>query len=99
MVFEIERHGKKGDNKTTYELIAMPEVEPYDVSEIEKPEFIGGVILDWTPDEMQTFVDTGVFPQNNNSNNNSEANTRRRSVEEPVRRRDSEPSRASRRRV
>ena len=100
MVFEIERHGKKGDNKTTYELIAMPEVEPYDVSEIEKPEFIGGVILDWTPDELQTFVDTGVFPQNNNSNSgNSETTTRRRSVEEPVRRRDSEPSRASRRRV
>lgn len=98
MVFEIERHGKKNDQKTTYELIPMPDVEPYDVSEIERPEFIGSVIIDASADDMITFLDTGSFPDKN-SNQQQEA-SRRRNVEEPVRRRDAEPaSRASRRRV
>lgn len=95
MVFEIERHGKARDQKTTYELIAMPEVEPYDVSEIEKPNFIGSVIIDASADDMQTFLDTGSFPQ---KNKDGETSSRRRVDEEPVRRRQPE-SRASRRRV
>ncbi len=87
MVFEIERHGAKNDTGTTYELIAMPEVEPYDVSEIEKPEFIGGVILDKTPDEMQTYLDTGSFPNTNTQSNNETPSRRnfeqRRNTPEP----------------
>ena len=88
MVFEIERHGKKGDNKTTYEVIAMPEVEPVDVSNIERPNFVGSVILDKTPDEMQTYLDTGSFPSDDATSN--EQPVRRRSYdEEPVTRRSS----------
>lgn len=97
MVFEIERHGKARDQKTTYELISMPEIAPVDVSEIEKPEFIGTVIIDASPDDMQTFLDTGAFPQKNNSNEDSSP---RRRIDEPVRRRDvASESRVSRRRV
>lgn len=100
MVFEIERHGKKNDQKTTYELIPMPDVEPYDVSDIERPEFIGSVIIDASADDMVTFLDTGSFPQKNKNNDSDTGRRNRRSVEdEPVRRRDAEPSRASRRRV
>lgn len=62
-VFEIERRGKKGDQKTTYEIFPMTNVEPEDVSEVERPEFVGGFILDKTPDEMITYLDTGSFPQ------------------------------------
>lgn len=94
MVFEIERHGVKGDQQTSYEVIAMPEVAPYDISDIEKPEFLGTVILDKTPDDMQAYLNNGSFPEVNDTDNTS-----RRSAE-PVRRRDSEPvSRASRRGV
>ena len=81
MVFEIERHGVKNDTGTTYELIPMPDVEPFDVSEIERPNFIGGVILDKTPDEMQTYLDTGSFPSTEQNNGGS----RRNRTEQPSR--------------
>lgn len=101
MVFEIERHGKAKDQKTTYELIAMPEIEPVDVSNMERPEFIGSVIIDASADDMQTFLDTGRFPQKDKNNDSNTGRRSGRSVEdEPVRRRGEEPaSRASRRRV
>lgn len=95
MVFEIERRGAKGDNKTTYEIFPMPEVEPLDVSEVEKPEFIGGFILDKTPDEMQTYLDTGEFPATNDDNSSS--NVSRRNANEQVSRRSSTPENVSRR--
>lgn len=87
MVFEIERHGVKGDNKTTYELIAMPEVEPVDVSNFEKPNFLGSVIIDSNRDDMQYYLDNGHFPETENTNEQ----TRRRNFEnsEPVSRRSS----------
>lgn len=90
MVFEIERHGKKGDQKTTYELIAMPDVEPVDVSEIKKPEFIGSVIIDADANAMEEFLQTGEFPKKGNANEpqRREAEPSRRRVEEqPVSRR------------
>lgn len=96
MVFEIERHGKKNDQKTTYELIPMPDVESVDVSNIERPEFIGSVIIDADENDMMTFLNTGSFPQ---KGNDSDTGSRRRQVDEPVRRRDTIESRASRRRV
>ena len=78
MVFEIERRGAKGDKKTTYEIFPMPDVEPIDVSEVERPEFLGSFILDKTPDEMQTYLDVGNFPENGGNNNgNNTANSRR----------------------
>lgn len=87
MVFEIERRGAKGDKKTTYEIFPMPNVEPVDVSQMERPEFIGGFILDKTPDEMLTYLNTGEFP---NTDNNANNNVTRRNFEQesaPVSRR------------
>lgn len=88
MVFEIERRGAKGDKKTTYEIFTMPDVEPVDVSEINRPEFIGGFILDKSPDDMITYLNTGEFPNNENNGNN---NGSRRNFEQsaPVSRRGS----------
>lgn len=82
MVFEIERRGAKGDKKTQYEIFPMPEVKPVDVSEIERPEFIGSFILDKSVDEMQYYIDHGVFPEETNKTNE----------EEPIRRRGEQPS-------
>jgi hypothetical protein len=93
MVFEIERRGAKGDKKTQYEIFPMPDVEPVDLSDIEKPEFLGSFILDKTPDEMMAYLNTGEFPDDNSQDNS--ANSRRNN--EPIRRRDSGSRRSSRR--
>ena len=76
MVFEIERNGAKGDKKTTYQLFPMPDVEPVDVSDVERPNFLGTVILDKTVDEMQAYVNNGVFPERNTESNTESAPTR-----------------------
>lgn len=88
MVFEIERHGAKGDNKTTYDIYPITDAEPVDLSELERPEFVGSFILDKTPDEMVTYLNTGEFPQTNN--NTTDANRRNFNQESaPVSRRGS----------
>lgn len=71
MVFEIERIGERGSKETTYELFPMPDVAPCDVSQVEKPEFIGSVIMDKTLDEMRIYADTGRFPSNDSNDNSS----------------------------
>lgn len=80
---DIIRNGKKGDKKTTYDIQLSPE-EPIDVSQYEKPEFLGGYIMDKTADEMQEYLDTGSFPDTDNNDSNQEDNTQ-------VRRRNTEP--------
>ena len=61
-VFEIERNGKAGDMATRYEIYPMDRVDPVDLTEIEKPELLGGVILQKTAEEMEVYLDTGSFP-------------------------------------
>lgn len=60
--FEIERNGKKGDTKTTYETYALDtdETKLEDLPEI--PELLGTLILDKTAEELNYFLDNGVFP-------------------------------------
>lgn len=62
-VFEIERHGKAGDKETKYEIFPMDRVEPLDLEEFEKPDLLGGLILEKTPEEMMIYLDTGEFPE------------------------------------
>ena len=81
MVFEIERNGAKGDKKTSYELYPMPDVEPLDVSDVEKPDFIGTVILDKTPEEMNYYLQYNAFPENNAPANNTNPQPSRRSLD------------------
>ena len=58
--FDIERHGRKGDTSTTYELYACKEdgarVEDFP----EKQELEGTLIIKATPDEMNDMID-GVY--------------------------------------
>ena len=60
--FEIERNGKKGDTKTTYETYALDtdETKLEDLPEI--PKLLGTLILDKTAEELNYFLDNGVFP-------------------------------------
>lgn len=61
-VFEIERHGKAGDKQTTYEIYPCPNDEPINLDDIEKPELLGGIVLNKTVDEMNHYIEHGDFP-------------------------------------
>lgn len=80
-VFEIERHGKAGDTSTKYEIYPLDGVDSVNLDEVEMPELEGSLILQKTFEEMEEFLDTGSFP-----NDNQDAPVRRRGADEPVRR-------------
>ena len=60
-VFEIERHGKAGDKQTTYEIYPCPQDKPIDISDIERPELLGTIVLDKTAEDMNYFLNNGNF--------------------------------------
>jgi hypothetical protein len=63
--FDIERHGKKGDTNTTYEIY---ETGQDDTTMEDLPEVtpvLGTLILDKTVDDMNYYLDNGCFPNNN----------------------------------
>lgn len=62
-VFEIERHGKAGDKKTTYDVYPLDRVDPVDLSDIEPQDIVGSIVLDKTAEEMEIYLDTGNFPE------------------------------------
>jgi len=76
-VFEIERHGVAGDKQTKYEIYSMDRVDPYDLSEVEYPQILGGIILDKTAEEMEIFLDTGQFPDTDQNFGSSNPPVRR----------------------
>ena len=60
-VFEIERHGKKGDAGTTYNLWPGQN-DGTKLSDLpEVPDLYGSLIMDKSFDEMEQFVKTGSF--------------------------------------
>lgn len=60
-VIEIQRHGKKGDMKTTYEFFPC-ENSPVNLDDYECAEPLGTIILDKNADEMNEFLRSGDFP-------------------------------------
>ena len=80
-VFEVERHGKKNDTQTTYEIFDC-EKDNTSLEDLpEVPEIIGGLVLDKDKDELQYFVDYNEFPDAMNTSRPT------RSEEMPIRRR------------
>lgn len=72
--FDVERHGKKGDTSTTYELYETGNDDTCLEDLPEAPEVLGSIILDKTAEEMEDFLEYGEFPANgapNRSTNNS----------------------------
>lgn len=77
-VFEIERNGKYGDQKTTYEIYQvgqdnttledLPEVKP-----VLGPD--KSLVLEKTCEEMEYYLQHGSFPGDNVSENNNEEST------------------------
>ena len=62
-VFEIERNGKKGDQKTTYETYAISTDELTLDDLPEAPELLGSLVLDKTAEDMEYFLDYDQFPE------------------------------------
>lgn len=60
--FDIERNGEAGDQQTTYEIYetGQDNATLNDFPEPTSP--LGGLVLDKSAEEMQYFLDRGVFP-------------------------------------
>lgn len=82
-VFEIERNGKKGETSTTYEIYEVDHDDTRLSDLPDLPNIDGGIVLNKSADEMEYYLDNGVFPSED------AAPTRRRSAEReaPVTRR------------
>lgn len=73
VIFKIKRRGKKGDTKTTYDILfANPAVYKSDIytkdfSDFKDFEINKFFYTDRTADEMRVFLDTGSFPEKQKS--------------------------------
>ena len=59
-IVEVERNGKKGDMKTTYEFYPTDNSE-FNMNDLEVTDPLGTIILDKTADEMNEYLQTGGF--------------------------------------
>ena len=87
-IFEIERNGKAGDKKTTYELYEVDK-DDTTIEDFDIPEVIGTVILDKTAEDMEYYLENGEFPPVEEDEmpvrrGSSRENSRDREREEPV---------------
>lgn len=78
-LFEIERNGKSGDQKTTYEVYPVDGGEPASLEDFDVPEVLGTLVLDKSADELQFYLDNGCFP-----NEDGGANRRHSTQDEPA---------------
>lgn len=87
--FEIERNGKKGDQKTTYETFPLKQDDTILDDLPEAPELLGTLILDKTAEELEYFLECGEFPTEQPAQEEPTRQSARRQAptEEPVRRR------------
>lgn len=91
--FDVERHGKKGDTGTTYEIYetGCDDTILEDLPEI--PEILGTIILDKSADDMEYYLDNECFPNNDGAPKRSEsARTERADRTERGRREESQPT-------
>ena len=61
-VFEIERNGKPHETSTTYEIYEVDRDDTKLEDLPELPNIMGGIVLDKTAEEMEYYLDNGVFP-------------------------------------
>lgn len=73
--FEIERNGKTGDQQTTYEIYETGQDSNVTLEKYEVPNPLGTIILDKSAEDMQYFLDRGVFMDNENGGRSAGRNT------------------------
>lgn len=61
-LYEILRHGKKGDTKTSYQLFPEDKSEPVDNAgkPLTRPDIVGRFIKSMTAEEMTSLVSSGA---------------------------------------
>lgn len=87
---EIERFGKKGDMKTTYQMFPIDSIDDTKLEDLpETTEVIGRMVLDISAPEMEEFLVTGKLAETPGNNEYAKENTSRRGerAEEPRRER------------
>ena len=91
--FDVERHGKKGDTGTTYEIYETGSdgTTLEDLPEI--PDILGSIVLDKSAEDMEYYLDYECFPNNDGAPKRSEP-TRTERAERPERgrREESQPT-------
>jgi hypothetical protein len=90
--FDVERHGKKGDTSTTYEIYetGSDDTRLEDLPEI--PDILGTIILDKSAEDMEYYLDYEEFPNNDGAPTRSEpARNERADRPERSRREESQP--------
>lgn len=88
--FEIERNGKPKDTSTTYEIYRTDdEADDTKIEDFEMPKILGGLILDKSTDDMEYFLDEGVFPPEDDEPAPKRRSSRREEEEEETPRRGS----------
>ena len=61
--FEVERHGKAGDQGTTYEIFPVDDCEKLAMEDLpEIPDDFSKFVLDKSADDMEYFLEEGSFP-------------------------------------
>lgn len=61
--FEIERNGKPGDTQTTYEIFRTDEApDDSQLDDFDMPEILGVTVLDKSMDDMEFYLENGMFP-------------------------------------
>lgn len=79
-VFEIERHGKKNDPKTTYGTYPIGSPDDTRLEDLpEIPEVLGRFVFDKTEEEIKEFLATGRF-------DSADSGRREPNEDEPIRR-------------
>lgn len=73
-VFEIERCGKKGDNKTSYEIYPCENLEPDECplpANNDGMEFsvVGKIVREYTFEDMEYFIENEEFPKKDDGRN------------------------------
>lgn len=73
--FEIERHGKKGDTSTSYELYPMT-ADNAKIEDFPEIEAEGVAFQSKTFEELNYFLDTGLFPEEVKNRTDSKTSSR-----------------------
>lgn len=70
-VFQIQRLGAKGDLKTTYDFNLMDRVDPIDWNDpsLDCPNIVGSTIRAASFEDMEQFLETGQWPQQDQQQN------------------------------
>lgn len=84
-VFEIERCGKKGDQKTTYQIYPVDDLEEDECpipneDELEFPDVLAGIVMDKSYEDMEYYLDNEEFPKEDDDSHKRSGSRAERNV-------------------